>query len=346
MNIGDLSNPDEARKAIANFRKRYSKKTCQAPDTSSCKGGIIASHTLSVGAMLSPISRNSHVYTYSFELHALRPEGPVEIKLKGIKDTSVFNGFCGHHDASIFSPIENHEFVCSAEQIFLHAFRAVAKESFLKRSQVDTLPTHETIAKIHGLKDGTKTEVGILMDLIRENAMLGADEVEKLKSRLDQLYRAQEWRRIVTTVIPFAMTPTMVCNFVYSPDFDFEGNYLQDFADKTRPLDNLIVTITPSSSGGFALLTHLDDAGTAPRRIVESLLARKNLTTSLIWFVIGYAENTAFSPNWYESLTPETKEQLKKHLVSNADPLNTRINVLKDCPEFIADWSPGAAFRL
>jgi hypothetical protein len=346
MNIGDLNNPEEARRAIENFKRRYAKKVCQAPDTASCSGPIIASHTLSVGAMLRPISRDSRVYTNSFRLHEMHPDGPLEIKLKGVHETSVFNGFCSHHDAQIFSPIENLPFSCSPEQVFLHAFRAVAKESFLKRSQLDTLPGHETIEKIHGLPAGSTTEFGELLDVMRGGIAVGALEIENLKSRMDKLYLASDWRRIATTIVPFSSMPTVVCNFVYAPDFDFNGRYLQPFEDKTRPLDHLMVTITPGATGGFALFSHLDDAGAAPRNLIKSLLSQPNLTTSIIWLVVGYAENTAFSPDWYESLTPELKTKLRDHFVSNADPLNIRVNVLKDCPHHIADWSPGAPFTI
>jgi hypothetical protein len=296
--------------------------------------------------MLRPISREGHVYTNTFDLAQYRPEGPVDVRLKGIRDTSVFNGFCAFHDKKLFEPIEDRPFVCSLHQLFLHAFRAVAKESFLKRSQVDTTPSHEGIAQIHGLPEGAKTEFGLMMELHQAVATIGAEEVEKLKTRLDEIHRAQEWSRLVSTVIPFSQVPTVATNFVYAPDFDFEGNYLQDFENLSRPLDHLMVTITPAGKGGFALLSHLDDAGTAPRQLIASLLRRPNVTTSLIWLVIAQAENTAFSPNWYESLTDEMRAKLKSLFVSNADPLDMRHNQLKNCPDFIADWNADAAFVL
>ncbi len=345
MNLGDLHNPEAARKVIADARKRFGKKTCLAPDRTACSGPIVAAHTLSAEAMLRPISRAGYVYMPSYKLIRAPQEDAIDFRLKGIRDTSVFNGFCAHHDKQLFAPIEDQPFVCSPEQLFLHAFRAVAKESYLKRSQADTTLTHEQIANIHGLPEDAQTEVGHMMELHQAVAAIGAEEIETLKARLDKIYCAQDWSRLVSTIIPFKKTPTVVANFVYDPDFDFDGGLLQDLEDLSRPLDHLMITITPSGAGGFALLSHLDDAGAAPRCLITSLLQRTDPTTALLWLTITHAENIAFSPDWYESLSREVKIKLKASLNSNINLRKPRIQ-LQDCPEFIADWNAEAAFSL
>lgn len=103
----------------------------------------------------------------------------------------------------------------------------------------------------------------------------------------------------------------------------------------------------PNEFQPHAVTTWLDiNAGTAPRRLIASLLRRSNLPTALTWLAISQAENTAFSPNWYESLTDEMRATLKSLFVSNADPLDLRQNQLKNCPDFIADWHAGTTFGL
>src|SRR5882724_7939525 len=106
MNLGDLKNPRADEAAFKAHRRKFSAKVCLAPDTSGCGGGIISAHTLSLKAMLTPIARAGHVYTPVAELFRPTGDAPVQFKLKGLRDTSVFNGFCSVHDAALFDPIE------------------------------------------------------------------------------------------------------------------------------------------------------------------------------------------------------------------------------------------------
>src|SRR4051794_8052399 len=116
MKFSDLNNPAAAAEVIKDFQKRFSAKVCLAP-MGGCSGGIISAHTLSANAMLRPISREGHVYAIKTNLYNPNPDGPATIGLLGIRDTSVFNGFCAAHDAALFSPVENHLFACTPQQL-------------------------------------------------------------------------------------------------------------------------------------------------------------------------------------------------------------------------------------
>jgi hypothetical protein len=58
-----------------------------------------------------------------------------KMKPKGRKVATTFTGFCGHHDTTIFNPIENFDYEKgNKEQDFLFAYRALAKEYHSKKS--------------------------------------------------------------------------------------------------------------------------------------------------------------------------------------------------------------------
>ncbi len=236
--------------------------------------------------------------------------------------------------------------MCTPEQIFLHSFRAVAKESYLKRKQAESTPSEDLIKKIHNLPDDAKLGLDDFFTIQKAASLKGAEEIERLKAKLDGYYLSSDWTRLATVVIPFTKLPSVICNFVYAPDFDFSGNYLQDFEDFSKDLDHLMITVLPSGSGGFALLSHLDTAGSAPRRLIESLLAAPDVTTALIWLIFGQAENIAISPDWFDSLSEAQRNILQKHFVSNADWYDGRHNVLRECPRYIDNWGDGAPFKL
>ena len=296
--------------------------------------------------MLRPIARDGHVYAVKVNLYRLTPTGPATIGLLGIRDTSFFNGFCAAYDKALFSPIEDQPFACTPLQLFTHAYRAIAKESYLKRKQAESLPTPDVVKEIHGLPKELELPFSADALLSMAASLRGAEELERTKAEMDQHLVGGDWRRVITTVIPFAKPPTVVCNFVYSPDHDFEGNYLQDFENWEADLSQVMVTIIPAGSDGFALLSHLDTANSAPRRLIESLTARADLTSSLLWLVFCQTENFAVAPTWYESLAGEQSEAIQEAFFSNVDPFGAKHNQLRESKQVVESWEPGKPFSM
>ena len=311
-----------------------------------CQGSVISAHTLSVEGMLRPIAKNGHVYTVGTDLYSKDIDGPTSLVLKGIRDTSVFNGFCQKHDRDLFAPIETEPFICSPEQCFLHAFRAVAKECYLKRKQAETLPSPETIKAIHGLPNDVELHLSEFALMHQAASLRGAEDVENMKAKLDQIYQQKDWRRLCTTVIPFTAQPGLACNFPYAPDYDFQGNDLQDFEDTSVDLSHLIITVISSGTGGFALLSHLDTANSAPATLIASLVGQTDITSALVWLIACQTENFALSPDWYDALDEKTKTAYMAALRSNIDPTNTTINQLKGFSLSVPSWLPQKSFAI
>lgn len=345
MKFSDLSNPQAAAAYIKEFRKRFNAKVCLSP-TGGCSGAIVSAHTLSAEAMLRPISRDGHVYAIKIDLFEPKPEGPVDIGLFGIRNTSVFNGFCAEHDNALFSPIEDQQFACTPQQLFMYAYRAVAKESYLKRKQAESVPSPETMKAIHGLPKELELELSPAAIIFQAASLRGAEDIERLKSKMDGYLVAEEWHRLTTTIIPFAKQPLVVCSFVYSPDFDFDGHYLQDFENWDSDLSQLIVTIIPGAAGGFAMFSYLDSANAAPRRLVESLIAQPDITSSLLWLLFCQTETFAIAPDWYEALTTEQLTALKEAFLGNANPFDAQHDRLRNRRLLVDSWEPGKPFTM
>lgn len=349
MRFSDLPNPKAAMELIKRFKRTFSAKTCLSPFRD-CEGSIIAAHTISKQAMLRPVSRNGQVYVPE-PPDLFNPEKgrPTELMLKGIGETSVFYGFCGKHDKLLFMPIEDEPFYCRPNQLFLHAYRAVAKESYLKVKQAASFPTVEDIRAVHGIPEETVMQFSVLAELFQVGSKRGAEEIEQFKSRMDSHLLASEWLRVKTTIVPLKKQPTIVCNFSYAPDFDFAGKYLQDFENFQNNLSPLMVTILPDAKdGGFVLLSHFDDANPAPRNMIKSLLAQDDFTSSLIWMVICYAENFAASPQWYESLPESERRTINYEFHANADVFadDSKVGTITRRKFEAASWEPQTEFTI
>ncbi len=332
--------PLEAEEWYRDRIKRFKEKVCLASDIGICEGPIISAHTLSVGAMLRPISRNGHVYTLSADRYAESYDDVIQLKLTGIRATSVFNGFCAKHDKILFSEIEDKPFVCSAEQNFLHCYRAVAKESYLKMRQADIVPSTKEYHQMHRGQNISGH------DEFKAGAFKSAYDLEYFKSKLDRIYESRDFGRIITRVVEFEEQPKIICNSNYLPDFDYEGNVIQDLGDYSATLQNVSLTIIPSKNGGFALFSYLDTASKAGDAIFTSLIRQPNITTSIIWMIFCQFENMAISPFWLDSLENETISMLIKASRDAANPILDDLNRLARCPSYIDDWGVKRIFSL
>lgn len=343
MNFSDLHDPAAAAELIQQFKKNFSAKVCLAPQKD-CEGSIVSAHTLSASLMLRPLSRDGKIYALKPQLPPPPGQNPMGFALRGISETSVFNGFCSKHDKSLFAPVEDSPIICSKEQFFVLAYRAVAKEAYLKRRQAEGLPTPEEIKRVYGFSEELQFSDQALLH--QAASLRGAEEVERLKSRLDSHLLSCDYGRIETTVFQFSSPPPISASFVYAPDFDFEGNYLQDFEDLNTDLSHLMVTLFPALGGGLLLLSHEDTANEAPRRLIASLRAQADITSSSVWLIACQTENFAISPEWFESLSEEMRESFKKGFYSNAEPMHDSLNTLRLNPLKVADWNLKHVFNI
>lgn len=339
MFLGDLHNPRAAADLIADFRRRFSTKVCMAPYPDHA-GGIVAAHTLSREAVLRKISERGHVYAQD----SMGPISPdmhmIPIKRLGLRDVSVFNGFCAKHDAALFSCLENELFRFSRKQLFFLVYRAAARECYLKRKQCESLPTPEQIGSIHGITESFAYTPEILIH--QAASLRGAEEIEAFKSKLDAYLGIANWDRFITHAVLFPKRPSIAACFVFQPFHDMNGLQLQPYENFEAEMSYLGISILPLQQGGAAIFSWLDSANSAPNRFFESVLETGNLTSSVLHAALDNSENFALSPIWYVSLPQPTRD----YLLSRIAIRECSINYLKwPRPElsapYLDDWGPG-----
>ncbi|WP_349278796.1 hypothetical protein [Polaromonas hydrogenivorans] len=262
---------------------------------------------------------------------------PIEIKRQGLRDVSVFNGFCAKHDAALFSCLENEPFKFDRRQLFRLAYRAAARECYLKRKQCESLPTLEQMKAIHGITEEISYTDEILIH--QAASLRGAEECEQLKAKLDKLLVSSSWDRMVTYAILFEKAPCLTACFVFQPFHDLDGRQLQDYENLDAEMSQLAITVMPVDQGAVAIFSWLDTANSAPRRFFESVASSSNRTSAVIHAVLDNSENFALSPDWYEALPDTTKN----YLLSRMCLLEASIEYhYRQRPEvtasFLADW--------
>jgi len=312
MSLSEVNNPKAAADLIKKFRKRFKTKVCMAPYTEHDKR-IVSAHTLSVKSMLGKISIDGHVYTAEMVKNMSKDTFPIDIKRKGIRDVSVFNGFCATHDRELFSCIETEPYRFTPKQNFMLAYRAASRECYLKRKMAESLPMPEEYADIHGISEKLRFSDFTLMH--QAASLRGAEEAELLKTTLDTFLVNNAWNRVITKVILFPKTPSVLATAAFQPFFDMNGQQLQEFENLEVEMSQLCVSVIPVETGGAAIFSWLDTANSAPRIFLDSVLQGNNLTASVIHVVFDNIENFALKPDWYESLTCEQKDYVFSRVV-------------------------------
>ncbi len=307
MSLSEVNNPKAAADLINKFRKRFKTKVCMAPYAEHDKR-IVSAHTLSVESMLRKIAVEGHVYSPDMRKEMSADVPPIQIKLKGIRDVSVFNGFCVSHDRDLFSCIETEPYRFLKKQNFMLAYRAVARECYLKRKMAESLPKPEEFAEIHGITDTLKLSEAALM--YQAASLRGAEEAETLKATLDAYLVNSLWSRLITHVILFPEPPTVLATAAFQPFFDLNGVKLQEYQDLEAEMSQISISVIPVETGGAAIFSWLDTANSAPRKYFNSILQARDITASVLHVIFDNVENFAINPSWYESLTKEQQDYI------------------------------------
>jgi hypothetical protein len=336
MNFNDLHDPQAAAELIQKFRKRFKTKTCMSPQDNH-SGPIISAHTLSVESMLRKIARDSHVYSIKASVGSDSNTHPIVVKLVGLREVSVFNGFCRQHDKELFSCLEDRPFQFTRQQTFMLAFRAASRECYLKRKLFESLPTPEEFSKIHGINEKLAySEMALVM---QAGNLKGAEEAEMLKSQLDKYFISSAWDRLETKVLLFPKTPTVIGTAAFQPFYDMNGNQLQEFDNLNIEMSQIMLSVIPIEAGTAAIFSWLDTSNNAPRRFFESVSRSKDITSAVIHALVDNMENVAFNPQWYEGLSESKKNYLHSRIMLFEATLNySETATPHEKSPFLDDW--------
>lgn len=277
-------------------------------------GSVVSAHTLSVGSMLRKIAVNSQVYAFVQGKQKIKENFQLAIKKHGIREVSVFKGFCEGHDRELFSCLENEPFNFTRKQIFMLAYRAAARECYMKRAQYEALPTAEEIAAIHGINENARLSDPMIR--VQMECLRGAEETESFKSTLDRYLIQESWDRLITQAIIFPETPSVLATVVFQPYFDMNGVRLQDYENLEAEMSHLCLSVIPLEKGGAAIFSWLDSENAASERFFRSVSEVDDRTSSVIHAVFDNTENFALNPAWYEQLDENKKDYLFSRIMN------------------------------
>lgn len=146
--------PVKSQAEVKNFFRDRAKGKClyRHPDGMECKLSAIDSHSIQRLGALAHVSENSKVFHFESALEKGVPTGLwVKPKLVGLREASIFPGFCEKHDKIIFSEIEKDDVELSERNILLLAYRAICRELVGARALYEN--SHQAGLESNGAED-------------------------------------------------------------------------------------------------------------------------------------------------------------------------------------------------
>lgn len=278
------------------LRKESRIKECIHPNKHECSEKIISAHSIQNNKILKTISDNGKVYMPCPKNDCIFPIQ----KEYGRKEATVFTGFCGYHDKTVFQPIEDKSFIGSAEQVFLYIYRAFAIEYHKKKEAV----------RMQQLQNG-KYPLNEFLNELANSFMMAVDDFEEEKMIFDKALINHDYSVLTSIIWVFNGFSNFAASGCEGPDLDFEGNRIQNLADTETPIRHIYISAFPEENKTYVIIAWLKQYDNIFKSIQSKLLSlteeeKRNYVNTTLPFI---SENIAIKPSSWDKMSDSAKEE-------------------------------------
>jgi hypothetical protein len=280
---------------------------------------------------MSAIARDGKVYCLPADLVSLRDSnGQLVPVLRGIAQVSVIDGFCGHHDAALFSPIENHPFVWTKEQSFLLSYRALSRELYGKQAFVYATKGIREFDR--GKSPIEQSKLQQIADQMEKGASLALRDLGTIKVEHDAVFQARSFDGVRFYGVSLTRPPEVLCCAGLTPSHDFAGRSLQKISNHQDIMKFVSFNILAIGGGGAVVFSWLPSADAVAAQFIGSLdlVSDADMPDAIVRLAFNQSDNLAISPVWWESLEEEKRQQLLQRARQSADPIVPRMSLIDD----------------
>lgn len=306
-------------------RKAFQAKKCFAfgGGLGECKGSIVKAHTVSRSSNLAAIAKDGHVIRYSVNADAMkRNSAKLSAELIGIRNASVFNGFCAFHDRVLFSCIENTRFTGRPDQCLAVAYRTLSREVHGKDASSHIRETLRSADK------GRPFEAQVALQTFLEGLNIGNEAARRDLSgthrALSEALAENRTDVIRSLILRFDNRLPFMFAGAWSPLFDLSGQALQaGFSDEL--LEQVFFSSFADLEGDFICISWRV-AVNAPGALIADQIAAlptDQQAAACLQFVTKHVENIFFDPDWFEGLDQKQREILDRLAMDGVDAMGS-----------------------
>ena len=243
----DFSNPYNLLKSYKEVKKESRIKQCLYPDSSACSEKIIGAHSIQNNKILKCISSNGVVY-----MPCPKADNPFALMTKwGRKEATVFTGFCGYHDKTVFQPIEDNIFDKSDLHIFLYTYRCFAVE-YHKKQEVLNMK-RIIFKKKPSLIDMPKADDPF------KGMKMAIDDFEPVKEQFDQALINNNYDILTSIIWEFDRAVNFAATGFEAPNVDLKGNPIQNLLDEDTLAKHIFMMIFPEEDRTYCIISWLKE---------------------------------------------------------------------------------------
>jgi hypothetical protein len=221
-----------------------------------------------------------------------------QMTVYGRKEATVFTGFCGYHDKTVFQPIEDRMFDKSIQHIFLYTYRCFAVEYHKKQEVVNM---ERNMFKIEPSLADMPDE-----DNPYRGMHMAIDDLENVKKIFDTALLTGNYDVLSSVVWEFDQSVKFAGTGFEAMTNDLEGNKIQDLLNPNVSAKHIFVMVFPEGEKTYCIISWLKENDELFARYKQQLLSlseekRKIYINNLLPMI---SENIVVNPeawdNWEE----------------------------------------------
>lgn len=267
-----------------------------------CTKPAIRAHSVQNAAVMDLLHRAGHVKVLTHDHHNADSFALVWRDV-GRNLATTFEGFCSGHDATLFASIDTRPFdLANREQLFLFAYRAVARELHtLMEAATRTQSMYQKRIEA-GIDEGNEPELAGMMAV---EQMMAAHSTFVYKTWLDEALLNRNFNFLTHEIIRLSPQPPAIAASVF---FDLDTRCYQDEPPR------IALNILPISRNETVVIFSFTEADTRPvREYIDDILVtageyQRYLISRLL---IMHAENFVVAPALFDTWSDDKRDSIR-----------------------------------
>lgn len=302
---------------IAHLRDGY----CSHPDPASdpCSASIAKSHTIQKKGGIAAIAEAGHVLTVKPTMkNMIESEGNPSPRKIGVNNASVFPGFCGKHDTTLFKPIEGKTLPLNRDTAFLFSYRAIAYERFAKEAQFKGIAAQRQMDRGHSFFHQSMIQTHL--SVFAAGVEIGRRDMDRWKMQFDERLLSGALHDFHFLAVRFDSVLPIVASGAFHPEFDVLGNPLQKLGREGADLDHITLNVTAFEGQTVMVLGWIGNHNEPAKAFADSFvaIADDRKANVLVRLLFVQTDNLFLRPSWWEALPLAQKAAFRKMVLSGS----------------------------
>lgn len=301
--LNDISSREELERVCRH--PDASPQTCSSPQP-------IGSHTIQRNGALAEISESGHVYSSKKSFERMdKNDGVVSLEKLGVRQASVFPGYCSKHDKALFDYAESIDSPLDLQSCFLLSLRAAAFELSAKNRQLQL----NTVKRLYVDRGGSfeqQSRLQNIMQAMHDAIAFGKRDITTLNehyiracSDVASPHGLSVYAVRFDQILPFAASGVFVV------EIDFAGRALPSLRSGGQ-FSQVALNISVVGRSSCMILAWFGGTENSAAMLVESFKALpddRKASAALI-LALEHLENFFCRPSWWDGLRPNDRKRL------------------------------------